>query len=152
MASYVTGLLLLEPDKELVFDGNNSVASLKLRNTSKNIVLFKVKSTSPRHTIIEPNNGVIMPKGNLTIDIKFSFSPCNNSQQALFDVYKLHKLLIVSNTVSPVLSHRITLVDIEEILKEKSQTNIYKKIKCIFKDKSKAKSSSCGNYFYLFFY
>lgn len=152
MASNVTDLLLFEPEKEIFFYGNGSVASLKLTNTDKDIVLFKVKSTSPNQIKIEPNNGIITPFGNLTIDIKFIFTPCDNSQQALFDVYKVHKLLVVFNTVSPVLSPQIILINTEEILKEKTKGNLYKKIKCVFRSNNlKSQGSFCGNYFYLFF-
>ena len=136
--------LLIEPEKELAFYGpfqNGALASLRLSNPTSSYVLFKVNSTSPKYTIT-PKNGYIMPKTTVVIEVEL----CSlyDPRQVHSDEFKMHKLLVVSNTVCSNFS---IPSNVEEFL-NKQKTNFYTILKCIFKSRSSCVTRFCGEYFF----
>ncbi|KAK3887893.1 hypothetical protein Pcinc_008043 [Petrolisthes cinctipes] len=73
--------LILEPCQELKFKGPFTdvvTSELKLSNPTEKRVCFKVKTTARRRYRIQPNSGVIVPHGSVSVSVMlqpFEYSP-----------------------------------------------------------------------------
>ncbi|KAH8256216.1 vesicle-associated membrane protein-associated protein B [Drosophila bipectinata] len=115
-------LLTLEPKDALTFHGpfNRSVCEkLVITNPSKTaMVVFKMKTTSPRQFFVRPNIGLLGPNGSVSVDI---FMQPTMVEPGL----KPHKFMILAATATS------DVVDVTEFWKNQKPENIWDtKIKC----------------------